>query len=332
MTHLPPAAFYCVCDERYFLGAVGMLNSVRLLGHTEPVFVLDCGLTAHQRGLLEPHATVVPAPREAPPWLLKTVAPLRHPAEVMVLIDADIVVTRSLAELVERAREPRVIAIENDTDRFVPEWGELLGLGEVRRQPYVSSGLAFLGDPLGERVLRLMGELQDRVDFDHTFWRGNDPDYPFLYGDQDVFNAILASRIEAERLTALPNRLAPNPPFKGLRVIDEATLRCAHGDGTEPYVLHNFYRKPWLARTRSNPYSRLLTRLLLGEDVALRLDRSEISLRLRTGLAAACARVAVDLAIGIPAYVHRRVKPGPRGSRGWADEHWLAQERGRGAP
>jgi hypothetical protein len=332
MTDLPPAAFYCVSDERYFLGAVGMINSLRVLGHTEPVYLLDCGLTADQRRLLEPHATVVPAPSEAPPWLLKTVAPLRHPAEVMVLIDADIVVTRSLAELIERAAEPRVIAIENDTERFVAEWGELLGLGEVRRQPYVSSGLAFLGQPIGEQVLQLMGELQDRVDFDHTFWRNNDPDYPFLYGDQDVFNAILASRIEGERLTALPNRLAPNPPFKGLRVIDEATLRCAHRDGTEPYALHNFYRKPWLVRTRSNPYSRLLTRLLLGTNDSLRLDRRELPLRLRTGLAARCARLAVDIAIGVPAYVHRRVKPGPRGSRGWADERWLARERKESEP
>jgi hypothetical protein len=291
---LPPAAFYCVCDERYFLGAVGMLNSVRLLGHTEPVFVLDCGLSAHQRGLLEPHATVVPAPREAPPWLLKTVAPLGHPAEVMVLIDADIVVTRSLSELIERAREPRVIAIENDTDRFVPEWGELLGLGEVRRQPYVSSGLAFLGDPLGERVLRLMGELQDRVDFDHTFWRGNDPDYPFLYGDQDVFNAILASRIEAERLTALPNRLAPNPPFKGLRVIDQATLRCAHRDGTEPYAIHHFATKPWLEPTHHGVYSRLLRRLLGGPDVPLAVPEDELPLRLRSGFRAWVARKRVN--------------------------------------
>jgi hypothetical protein len=323
------AAFYCVADERYFLGAVGMINSLRVLGHDEPVFVLDCGLTAEQRRLLSPHATLVDAPGEAPPWLLKTVAPLRHPAEVMVLIDVDIIVTRSLDELIARAAEPRVVAIENDTQRFVAEWGELLGLGEVRRQPYVSSGLVLLGQPAGEQVLRLMDELQDKVNFDRTFWRANAPDYPFLYGDQDVFNAILASHIERELLVALPNSLAPNPPFKGLRVVDETSLRVAHPDGTEPYVLHNFYRKPWLARTRSNPYSRILTRLLLGSDVALRLEPQQLPLRLRTGLMATCARHVVDVAIGAPAYVHRRVKPGPRGSRGWADERWLAREHTR---
>ena len=42
-----------------------------------------------------------------------------------------------------------MVAFENDIDRFVPEWGELLGLGEVRRQPYVSSGLVFAGPAAG---------------------------------------------------------------------------------------------------------------------------------------------------------------------------------------
>jgi hypothetical protein len=325
-------AFYCVADSRYFIGAVAMLNSLRLLGHPEPVFVLDCGLTDSQRELLGPHTTIVPAPREAPPWLLKTVAPLRHPAEVVVLIDADIVATRSLREPIDAAREPRVVAVENDTERFVPEWGELLGLGELRRQPYVSSGLVFMGQPLAGEVLSLMGELQDRVDFDRTFWRENVPDYPFLFADQDVLNAILATRLKRERLTVLSNRLAPNPPFRGLRVVDEASLRCAHRDGGEPLALHNFYRKPWLARTRSSQYSRLLTRLLLGDDVPLRLDRRELPLRLRTGPSAGAARLGVALAIGIPAYVHRRVRPGPRGSRGWADERWLARRRALDEP
>jgi hypothetical protein len=326
----PPAAFYCVTDARYFLGAVATVNSLRLLGHDEPIHVLDCGLDEHQRALLEPHVTLVPAPKDAPPWLLKTVAPLRHPADVMVLIDADIIVTRSLAELIDRAAEPRAIAVENDTARFVPEWGEILGLGPVRRQPYVSSGLVAIGSPLGTGVLSLMGELQDRVDFDRSFWRGNDPDYPFLYGDQDVLNAILASdRVEGHLLEALPNRLVPNPPFEGVRVEDRETLRCDHRDGTELLALHNFYRKPWLVRTRSNPYSRLMTRALLDPDVTIRLESSELPLRLRDGIAATLARLTVDIGIGVPAFVHRKVSPGPRGSKGWADPTWSSRGGGR---
>ena len=310
------AAFYCVADERYFLGAVGMINSLRVLGHDEPVFVLDCGLTAEQRRLLSPHATLVDAPGEAPPWLLKTVAPLRHPAEVMVLIDVDIIVTRSLDELIARAAEPRVVAIENDTQRFVAEWGELLGLGEVRRQPYVSSGLVLAGQPLGEQVLRLMDELQDKVNFDRTFWRANAPDYPFLYGDQDVFNAILAGRIERELLVALPNSLAPNPPFKGLRVVDETSLRVAHPDGTEPYAIHHHTAKPWLEPTHHGVYSRLLRRLLIGSDVPVRVDVAELPRRFRPGFRAWLARKRTNIRENYRWHVGEPLAAKLRGKRG----------------
>src|SRR5215210_3169387 len=107
------AAFYCVADARHFIGAVGLINSLRLLGHAEPVFVLDCGLEPSQRELLSAEARIVAAPSDAPPWLLKTVAPLAHPAEVMVLIDADMIVTRSLAEPIETASAGSLVAVEN---------------------------------------------------------------------------------------------------------------------------------------------------------------------------------------------------------------------------
>ena len=98
------AAFYCVADSRYFPGAVGLVNSLRLVGHREPILVLDTGLTDAQRALLEPQAEIVPSPSDAPPWLLKTVAPLARPAAVMVLLDADLVVTRPLTDLIEAPR------------------------------------------------------------------------------------------------------------------------------------------------------------------------------------------------------------------------------------
>ena len=42
-------AFYTVTDSHHFLGVVGLVNSLRLVGHDEPVFVTDAGLTAEQR-------------------------------------------------------------------------------------------------------------------------------------------------------------------------------------------------------------------------------------------------------------------------------------------
>ncbi len=57
-----PTAFYCVSDARYFLGAVAMINSLRLNGHREPIYLLDAGLSDDQRELLAAEATIVKAP------------------------------------------------------------------------------------------------------------------------------------------------------------------------------------------------------------------------------------------------------------------------------
>ncbi len=250
------AAFYCMSSAMYFLGAVGMINSLRLHGHDEPVFLLDCGLDDAQRRLLEPHVRLVEAPDDLEPFMLKTVAPLAHPAEVMVLIDADMIVTRPLGELVERAAGERVVAVRHPEDRFFDDWGELLGLGSTRRHPYLSSGLVFLGGDLGGEVVRLMDGAQHRVDFERTQFRTDFPDYPFIsttptalrdypffFADQDVLNAVLAARVEPERVVGLDERLAPTPPFEGVRISDERALRCALEDGTEPFVLHHYLAK-----------------------------------------------------------------------------------------
>ena len=291
------AAFYCMSSRIYFLGAVGLINSLRLAGHAEPVYLLDLGLTPAQRELISPHVTLVPAPRDAHPWLLKTVAPLRHPAQVMVLIDADMIVTRPLAELIESAAPGRVVAVRNEIDRHVPQWGELLDLGTPRRQPYLSSGLVFLGGSVGGEVIRLMDACQARADFDLSvdFSRKGAPDHPFRYLDQDVLNAILSTRVQADRVIALDNRLAPNQPFRGLRLLDQRALRCAYEDGEQPYVVHHYIRKPWLEPMYHGLYSRLLARLLLEPDVAVRVPESEVPLRMRSGPLARLERHRVDV-------------------------------------
>jgi len=279
-------AFYCMSSDIYFLGAVAMINSLRLLGHDEPVYVLDLGMRPGQRALIEPHVTVVELEDETPPWLSKTVAPLAHPAETMVLIDADMVVTRPLDDLIAEAAGGRVIAVEHGSDRHVPEWGELLDLGPVRRQTYVCSGLVITGRSPGEEILGLMADRRDRVEFDRTSVAGYDTDYPLLFLDQDLLNAILASRVEAERVVVLERRLEAIPPFEGLRVVDEDSLRCEYEDGTEPYAIHHFSVKPWLEPTPHGVYTQLLRRLLTRDDVAIRVPESELPLHLRTGLIA----------------------------------------------
>ena len=293
----PRTAFYCVSNEIYFLGAAALVNSLRLVGHTEPIFVLDCGLTNPQRELLRPHATLVPALSEAPPWLLKTVAPLRHPAEVMVLIDADIVVTRPLTEPIEAAARGRVVAVEHGADRFFPEWGRLLGLGNPRPRTYVSSSLVLLGRELGRKVIGLMHGAQPRADTAGSPFSTATPEDalsvnvrpeivedPFFFPDQDVLNAVLATQVDREQVVVLDRRLEAIIPFEGLRVVDESRLQCAYEDGLEPYAVHHVAAKPWLEETAYGVYTQLLLRLLLGRDVAVRLRLRDLPPHLRIGL------------------------------------------------
>ena len=289
-------AFYCVSNSIYFLGVVALVNSLRLAGHREEVYVLDCGLSEEQRDLLAPEATVLPAPHEAPPWLLKPVLPLRHPADVMVLLDADIIVTRSLAELADSAAAGRVVAVEHGSDRFFPDWGRLLGLAAPRRQPYVSSSLVLLGRDPGDRVLGLMERSQHRAQLGDSPFAAVSPgdglsvdvrtemvENPFFFPDQDVLNAVLSAEIERDRLLVLDRRLEAIPPFDGLRVTDERSLACAYEDGLEPFAVHHLASKPWLEPTPHGVYTQLLLRVLLGRDVAISLRQRDIPTHLRTG-------------------------------------------------
>jgi hypothetical protein len=301
----PRTAIYCVSSAMYFLGAVALVNSLRLLGHAEPIFVLDAGLSTAQRALLSEQATLVPAPAETTPFLLKTVAPLAHPAEVSVLLDADIIVTRPLTNLIARAAEDRVLAVEHEHDRFFPQWGELLGLGASKRRPYVSSSLVLMGGAVAKRVIRVMHETQPRIGIERTPYATGNPDLaslrpgfdestadqPFFFADQDVLNAVLASAIDADRIELLDRRAEAIIPFSGLRVIDPATLRCAYDDGTEPYAIHHYLpAKPWLQPTRPGVYTQLMIRLLHGHDVALRVPVEELPPHLRPGMVAAARR------------------------------------------
>lgn len=275
------AAFYCVADDRYFLGAVGLINSLRAHGAREPIFLLDCGLTGDQRDLLADEVTLVDAPSDVPPWLLKSILPLAHPAEVQVLVDTDMIVTRSLAPLIERASQGRVIAFCDRQQRFFTEWGDLPDVGPARRGPYVSSGFVLAGGDIGKRVLELFDAHQSRVDFDQTYWRQNVRDYPYLYADQDILNAILATSVEPGAAEALDERLAPTPPFRGLRVAPADQIACAYRDGVRPYVVHQYLRKPWLEPTFDGVYSQLLRRLVGPDRGPIRVSPESLPVRLR---------------------------------------------------
>jgi hypothetical protein len=314
-------AFYSVANSRHFIGVVALVNSLRLVGHNEAIFVVDAGLTPDQQQVLDGQVTLIPAPEDVPVIFLKQVAPMTHPAGVSVLLDADIIVTRPLTELIDVAGSGRIAGFINNEpneDRFFPDWASLLDVGPLRRQPYLNAGQLFIPASLRRRLLEVWVERQARVDAGQThdpwlygrresaganFWhaKGRLSD-PLYFGDQDVLNAVLSALFESDEITMLEHRLAPMPPFRGLCLIDQRTLLCRYADNSQPFLLHHIMAKPWLNATRTTIYSLLLSRLLLAPDVPLQLEPRQLPLRLREGWLSAVDRHRADLQASI--YAH----------------------------
>ena len=319
-------AFYCIADRHHFLGAVALLNSLRVVGHDEPFFLIDAGLTAEQRTFIADHAVVIAAPKNVHPVFLKPLGPTQNPAGVAIVFDADIIVTRPLTEPIEKARNGQLVAFVDNPphhDRFFPEWREALGLGPLRPQPYFAAGQLFIPRPMAEDLLPAWEAAQEKIDVDRTwFGRGKLSD-PFYFADMDAINAIAASSLRPEELVLFEHRLAPTPPFAGLSLVDERALACRYPDGTQPFLLHHFLAKPWIRATRTTIYSMLLTRLLLGPDVAARVDKGWVPLRLRKGNVANLDRRRAHLQATIRSNARRQL--GRFGIRSrlaaWRDRH-----------
>ena len=296
-----PVAFYAVADRRHFVGAVALLNSLRLVGHEEPLFLVDAGLTADQRDRLAPHVTLLPAPAGMPPVYMAPLGPTARPADVEIVIDADIIAVRRLDELIDSARGGRVVGFVNDPPndlRYFAQWGELLGAGEAPpRRPYLNAGLFVFPRAVADRLLPRWLELQEAIDYGRTRYGNAELDDPFYFADQDVVNALFSVSLADDAIDVREHRLAPHVPLTGVRILDRDQLVCEHADGLRPFVLHHTLTKPWLAPTVPNAYSRLLPRLLLAPDVRVRLRPEELPLRLREGRAAAAASRVTGAAV-----------------------------------
>jgi len=272
-----------VADSRYWIGAVALVNSLRLVGHDEGLVVLDAGFTPKQRATLEKVAEIVTAPALRAPFLARWLAPLERGGGVQVLLDADLVAVQPLTALIEQAEHGRVVAfVDRLATRSFAEWEALVGAPQVHAHPYVNAGFLALPSDLVQEVLGRLRDAQQRVDVASAalLGRGSISD-PFHFADQDAVNAVLRAFVPRERLLALEHRLAPTEPWDEVIVEDAHRLRCVNPDGSRPYLVHVVGPKPWLANVAPTAYERLLPRLLTGEDVAVRLDRSELPIRLR---------------------------------------------------
>ena len=201
------------------------------------------------------------------------------------------IVTRPLDELIAAAAQGKVVAGSNRNGPVLSRMGRA---ARARRRsaaaPYVSTGLVVAGGRAGPRAARAGRRPQARRSTSSApSGAATTPSYPLLHADQDLINAVIAARADDDELDRLRSAALAEPAVHGpARCVDERTLRCAYADGSEPYVVHHWLAKPWLEPTHHGVYSQLLRRLLIGDDVAIRVPEQQIPLRLRSGVRGLC--------------------------------------------
>ena len=289
----PSVAVYTVSDHRYFPAVAALINSLRLVGHTETVFVLDCGLSPTQRALLEPQATLVPAPQQLAtnPTLFKAFPAILEPDGVVAILDSDLIITRSLSSLFDRAAAGTVCAFPDpEADRWFAEWEQVFGLSAPpRRGTYVSAGFLVFSADHWPGLLPAWWDACFSI-LDHpTLAEGAPNETPTAQADQDALNAILLSSDVGRAVAPLPfEGLWHNWYETALEIADIRSLECLHS-GVRAHAAHpGLSPKPWFPAAWSSlfskdTYTRLLRRLLIAPDVAIRVPDSELPLWLRRG-------------------------------------------------
>lgn len=295
--------YYSLANARFFPGTVALLNSLRLLGNDEELVLIDTGLSDEQRRRLEPHVRVEPAPRSAVehPTLLKPAVHELHRQGVAVLIDSDIIVCGPLADIAAQAGQERICAFPDHPggpQRMFHEWVDLFGLqAPVRPRTYVNAGFLAIGGELARRLLPRWSQVTERL-LDRP-WKP-DPRDPAWDLDQDSLNALLMSEVAPDEIVDLPYGMAMPPAIFQARIVDRSTLATSL-DGRALRLLHyTGAPKPWQAggwaRSRRDPYTELLPRLLFADDVRLRLHPREVPLWLRPTKTGAASLSALNVA------------------------------------
>jgi hypothetical protein len=313
--------FYTVSNAQYFPGTVALLNSLRLTGNLGELVVLDVDLTASQRKLLRGHCTLVKVPHEVAinPLLLKPFPAVLEPDGVVVIIDSDIIVTKSLAHLVEDARQGRICVFPDaQSDRWFAEWKDLFDLGgSLRRQPYVNSGFVAFSTARWPALLHRWRSLAECIDSSSTRAGGAARDTPLWDGDQDALNAILMSEIPEDALAMRPVHEAPTSysDRRRMRVVDIDRLLCTYDDRSSLFVHAAGTPKPWEGtswerRIWKDGYVQLLPRVLFADDATVKLRPADVPLWVRPGRLAQLATYGLDVGHSLlrlaPATLRRR--------------------------
>src|SRR4051794_8977367 len=295
------ATFYTISEARFFLGTVMLLNSLRLTGNKGKLVVLDAGLEPAQRALLGRHAEVVDLPRKIlnAPGTMKPYPFMVDASGAVVLIDSDIVVTGSLHDTLDLAREGRIVAApawkETTRKRWFAEWETALELrAPLRREEWFHAGFVVLETKHWPEFLERWYELCERVPTDQAF----KDDQLFNAQDADTLNALLMSEIPRSALALLPQG---DEAFAGDIVVEDVrSLRCTLNERPTRFLHYPDSPKPWQRRgwlrAGATGYAKIMRRLLFAPDVQLRLDPADVAVWIRPGLRGRLALAALTAA------------------------------------
>jgi hypothetical protein len=290
--------YVTVADDKFFLGAVGLVNSLRLSGNEDDVVIIDGGLTDAQRALLATACDVRKPPVSKSGVFvvfLKAAAHLLGLRGTVVLIDSDVIVTRRFSPILDQAAAGKICVVgseANPTRRFPDEWRKILRLSQaVREQPYMGAGLVVLDIDRWGGFMRRWLELcelvpADRNDLPFELPGEAVPANPFAYNEMDVMNALFMTEVPEDSIVDLGLHVSPGPPDNdAVRIIDRSKMRCLNGSD-EPYLLHYWnHPKAWLPDARPHlafdAYVDLLTRALNAHDAPIHVDAAELPVWLR---------------------------------------------------
>ena len=238
-----------MADADHYPGLVALITSLRMHSQVQSITVLDLGLSPWQRAELEPSCSVVQldVARERHPFYLSAFAGLLDPDGLVFCVDADVIVTGSLAPLMAAAENGKVcVGVDRLAGRWFAEWETIFDLPAApRRQTYSNSGAALFSTRRHPQLLRRWSECCDRIVEPPPFqWKGLD--HPFALPDQDALNALLMSEVDADAVEVLPPAIFANgPEMDGVVVHDAARLECTKR-GQRTLLLHAFGDpKPW---------------------------------------------------------------------------------------
>jgi hypothetical protein len=286
-TEAPPPAVICTAaDDGFYLGLVALLNSLHLTGHSDlRVVVLDAGLTPEQRRTVEPLATLVtarPDARRASPLVKAETFAL--PVEgIVLMLDADCIVTGSLDPIFRLASSGKICAARDDLppggERRFAEWETLFGLSSPVRSDgtYVNAGAVCFSTHHWPELLSRWAQLT-RLLPSGLYLHGPPERSPIWAADQDVFNAILMSEVPASALEVLPPGTMAYAQWPDVRIASLTDAAVYARGRASTFVHFSLHPKPWGSRgwkrVGREPLLPLFARCLLGDDLAIRVDPS----------------------------------------------------------